>query len=39
MPDKKELEILFAELKKILEKYAPPFSVKTPSEALRNKRS
>ena len=39
MPDEKDLEVIFSELKKVLEKYVPPFSVKTPSEALRNKHS
>ncbi len=39
MPARKELEAIFDELKKILETYSPPFSVKTPSEALRNKQS
>ena len=36
---KEELKKIFDSLKKILEKYSPPFSVKTPSEALRNKTS
>jgi hypothetical protein len=34
-----ELDNIFDELKRIMEEYAPPFSVKTPSEALKKKRS
>ena len=39
MPDKKNLDAVFEKLKRILSAYSPPFSVKTPSDALRNKRS
>ena len=39
MPTQDELETIFFELKEILEKYAPPFSVKIPSEALKKKKS
>ena len=39
MPSKDELLTIFDELKKILEKHAPPFSVKKPSEALKKKKS
>ncbi len=39
MPTKDELETIFEELKKILEKYSPPFSVKEPSAALKKKKS
>ena len=39
MPAKDELNTIFDALKKILEKYSPPFSVKTPSEALKKKKS
>ena len=39
MPTKDELNTIFDELKKILEKYSPPFSVKTPSEAMKKKKS
>ncbi|MFC2160767.1 hypothetical protein ACFLRW_02860 [Acidobacteriota bacterium] len=39
MPTKDELNTIFDELKNILKKYSPPFSVKTPSEALKKKRS
>ena len=35
----KELDGIFDELKRIMEAYSPPFSVKTPSEALKRKRS
>ncbi len=34
-----ELNRIFDELKKIMEKYSPPFSVKIPSKALKDKRS
>ncbi len=34
-----ELDRIFDELKKIMESYSPPFSVKIPSEALKEKRS
>jgi len=37
--DKKNLDFIFDELKKIMEKYTPPFAVKIPSEALKKKRS
>ena len=36
---KEDLDRIFDELKTIMEKYTPPFSVKTPSEALKKKRS
>jgi hypothetical protein len=36
---KEELKRIFDALKKIMEKYSPPFSVRTPSEALRKKTS
>ncbi|MFC2166446.1 hypothetical protein ACFLQZ_00600 [Acidobacteriota bacterium] len=39
MPTKDELNTIFDELKKILEKYSPPFSVKIPSEAMKKKKS
>ena len=39
MLTKDELNTIFDELKKILEKYSPPFSVKIPSEALKKKKS
>lgn len=39
MPSKAELDKIFDELKSIMERYSPPFSVKTPSKALKNKRS
>lgn len=39
MPTKDELETIFDKLKKILEKYSPPFSVKKPSEAMKKKKS
>lgn len=35
----KQLNTIFKELKKIMEKYSPPFSVKKPSLALKNKKS
>ena len=34
-----ELDGIFDAVKRILEEYSPPFSVKTPSEALQTKRS
>ena len=39
MPTRDELNTIFDKLKTILEKYSPPFSVKTPSEALKKKKS
>ena len=39
MPEKDGLDRIFDELKKIMESFSPPFSVKTPSEALKKKRS
>jgi hypothetical protein len=39
MPKNDELYRIFDELKKIMQSYSPPFSVKTPSEALKQKRS
>ena len=36
---KAELQRIFDELKKIMERYSPPFSVKTPSEAMKKKTS
>ena len=39
MPSEEELDRIFNTLKIIMEKYSPPFSVKTPSEALKKKRS
>jgi hypothetical protein len=39
MPKTDELDRIFDRIKKIMEAYSPPFSVKTPSEALQKKRS
>ena len=39
MPSQDQLNEVFDELKKILAGYSPPFSVKKPSEALKDKRS
>ena len=36
---KENLDRIFDALKKIMESYTPPFSIKTPSEALKKKRS
>ena len=36
---KEDLDLIFDELKKIMEKYTPPFSVKIPSDALKKKKS
>jgi hypothetical protein len=35
----KELDGIFDALKRIMQEFSPPFSVKTPSEALKKKRS
>ena len=39
MPTPDELNSIFEKLKKIMEQYSPPFSVKTPSQALKKKKS
>ena len=39
MPTQEELDRIFDDIKRIMEGYAPPFSVKPPSEALKKKRS
>ena len=39
MQDNKDLDNVFEKLKSILSDFSPPFAVKTPSAALRNKRS
>ncbi len=39
MLTQEELDPIFETLKRIMEEYSPPFSVKKPSEALKKKRS